>query len=269
MNISLQQHPDSEKMAKLLAINETLQLPLGSSNSTVILGWLEQPDQMDQLALLMHNTGPVSIDFISGKKNHRRQFGGGKNQPLARAIGLTSAHLPKVLDATAGMAGDGFVLASLGCEVTLIERSPIISALIKDALQRALDAKNTDSEILEIISRMQLVNADSGDYLNQARPEIDVVYMDPMYPEKKKKAAVKKEMQALQQILGPDQDSYKLLNAALHSARERVVVKRPAKAPIIELENDILPNTAISSPNTRYDIYVIKALKASGKLNLD
>jgi 16S rRNA (guanine1516-N2)-methyltransferase len=38
--------------------------------------------------------------------------------------------------------------------------------------------------------------------------------MDPMYPEKKKSAATKKEMKALQNLVGPDRDSENLLQAA-------------------------------------------------------
>ena len=264
--ICLKPHADPNKMAKLNAINQTLQLPMCDDDNAMQLGWLEQADQADQLALFPKETGAVSIDFVGGKKNHRRQFGGGKNQPLPRAIGLTAQHIPTVLDATAGMAGDGFVLASLGCEVTLVERSAVISALIRDALQRGITTDNLDPGLLEILQRLTVINADSSDYLLSEKPQVDVIYMDPMYPEKKKKAAVKKEMQALQQLVGPDLDSFTLLKAALQTAQQRVVVKRPAKAPIIELENGITPSTSIQSPNTRYDVYVIKALKSSGKI---
>ena len=41
---------------------------------------------------------------------------------IARAIGLNSPTAPHVLDATAGLGGDAFVLASLGCPVTMVER---------------------------------------------------------------------------------------------------------------------------------------------------
>lgn len=237
-----------------------------SAEAEMQIGWIEQENAPDVLALFPPKTGPVFIDFVGGKKNHRRQFGGGKNQPLARAIGLTAHHIPRVLDATAGMAGDGFVMASLGCKVTLVERSPVVSALIADALQRGQSDETLAKDIQQIMQRLTLINADSAEYLTTEKPEIDVIYLDPMYPEKKKNAAVKKEMQALQHLLGADLDSFKLLEAALQTAIERVVVKRPAKAPIIQLENDLTPNTAIQSPNTRYDVYVIKALKSAGKL---
>ena len=213
------------------------------------------------LALLSADSGPVSVDFMSGKKNHRRQFGGGKGQPLARAIGMQQATPPRILDATAGMGNDAFVLATLGCNVLMIERSPIVCALLNDALVRANNHANIDPDIAKIMQRLSLVNADSTHYLRTEKPNVDVIYMDPMYPEKKHKASAKKEMKALQNLLGADMDSAKLLDAALKIAKQRVVVKRPAKAPTID---GIQPNAVINSPNTRYDIYSIKALKAGG-----
>ena len=257
------------------ALASRLNLPLinalphkKSWDSQRILCWIADKQSVETdietaniLALLSAQSGPVFIDFIGGKKNHRRQFGGGKGQPLARAIGIQQETPPTILDATAGMGGDAFVFASLGCEVLMVERSPIVSALLQDALERANNTPDLEPEVSDIVQRLSLVNADSADYLLSARPDVDVIYMDPMYPEKKKAASAKKEMKALQNLVGPDMDSEKLLDAALRTAKQRVVVKRPAKAPTI---NGIQPNSEINSPNTRYDIYSIKALKAAG-----
>ena len=43
-----------------------------------------------------------------------------------------------MLDATAGLGRDAFVLASLGCQVTLIERVPAVAALLENGIERAL-----------------------------------------------------------------------------------------------------------------------------------
>jgi len=143
------------------------------------------------------------------------------------------------------------VFAGLGCQVTLIERSPIIAALLADAIERT-QHPDTPKDIRAIMERMTLIEADAADYLSQGAVHCDVVYCDPMYPEKKKTAAAPKEMQALQQLVGSDQDSQTLLAAALQVAQKRVVVKRPKKAqPLI----GPTPNAQISSPNTRYDLY--------------
>jgi len=260
----------AEALASQLNLPLIAELPHKKAWTTqLILSWIPDKNSLEtdeqtpaKLALLSAQSGPVLVDFIGGKKNHRRQFGGGKGQPLARAIGIQKTSSTTVLDATAGMGGDAFVFASLGCNVLMVERSEIVAALLQDALNRAVEAENLEQEVADIIQRLSLVNADSADYLLTEKPDIDVIYMDPMYPEKKKKsAAVKKEMKALQGLVGPDMDSEKLLAAALKTAKQRVVVKRPSHAPTI---NGIQPNTEISSPNTRYDIYSIKALKAAG-----
>ena len=221
-----------------------------------------------RLSLCSHDSGPVNIDFLSGKKAHRQKFGGGKGQPLVRAMGTIEKGLPTIIDATAGMGGDSFVLASLGFKVLMLERSPIIASLLQDALERAQQSMTEYSvEVQPSIKNLSLIHADSAAFLLTEKPDIDVIYMDPMYPDKKKKAAAKKDMQALQHLVGPDIDSRYLLDVALQTAKYRVVVKRPKTAPSIQSSlGDIQPSTQIKSPNTRYDIYAIKALKASGKI---
>ncbi|WP_051145166.1 class I SAM-dependent methyltransferase [Thiomicrorhabdus sp. Kp2] len=260
---------------KAKALSDLLGLPIchNQSISSLWLDWLsDKKDPTIKLSLCSDKQGPVSIDFLGGKKAHRRQFGGGKGQPLVRAMGQITqnetSRLPTIIDATAGMGGDSYVLASLGFKVQMIERSPIVAALLNDALERANNPTEAlDEEMANSIQNLSLVNADSAQYLLDEKPDIDVIYMDPMYPEKKKKAAAKKEMQALQQLVGPDTDSENLLAAALQTAKYRVVVKRPKGAvPVFCPINNIQPSSQVSSPNTRYDIYVIKALKASNQL---
>ena len=196
--------------------------------------------------------GPVRIDFVSGALAHRRRFGGGRGQPLARAVGMKPAFNPTIWDATAGLGRDGFILASLGCRVTLCERSAVLAALLQDALQRASVDAETGSWVHE---RLQLVHADSSALLQNLAEEkqAEVVYLDPMYPPGKPHAQVKKEIRALQELLGPDRDSDSLLEIALQTARRRVVVKRPTRAGWL---NDKKPDTRIISKKTRYDIYV-------------
>lgn len=247
---------------KAQALAQRLNLPLNEESNAqndFALGWWSDPKassetQTLKLALFPPTSGPVYVDFVGGKKNHRRQFGGGKGQPLAKAV--TIQDRPRILDATAGVGGDAFVFASLECEVILVERSPIVAALLADALERA-QQPDVPADIRQIAERMSLVNADAADYLYTEPPNVDVIYLDPMYPEKKKTAAAKKDMQALQALVGPDMDSDALLAAALRTAKKRVVVKRPKGAPIL---NGPKPNATVQSPNTRYDIYSIKAL---------
>ncbi len=198
--------------------------------------------------------GPFYVDFTSGTLRYRLQKGGGTGQLLAKAVGIKGSHRPTILDATAGMGRDGFILAWLGCNVTMIERSPILAALLEDGLQRGLD----DKEIGGIVrDRITLVVGNSVDIMGklakEARPE--TVYLDPMYPMRIKSALVKKEMRYIKAIAGDDDDAPKLLEIALATALKRVTVKRPRLAPAIAGPE---PTTAIKSKNSRYDIYLVK-----------
>ncbi|WP_245749895.1 class I SAM-dependent methyltransferase [Marinobacter zhejiangensis] len=199
--------------------------------------------------------GPVRVDFAGGKAGYRREHGGGTGQLVARAVGLqkTRARL-HVLDATAGLGQDAFVLAGLGCQMTLFERSPIIHALLADGLARGLLNPTTS----DIVARMTLHEGSSIDWLMAAGGEVaDVIYLDPMFPHRDKSAAVKKEMQLFRPVVGDDDDAPALLAAALAAATYRVVVKRPRKAPSIEGPE---PATRLEGKSSRYDIYSIKAL---------
>lgn len=196
--------------------------------------------------------GPIRVEFAAGAMGHRLRFGGGRGQALARAVGIRPGFNPSVWDATAGLGRDGFVLASLGCQVTLCERSAVLAAMLWDGLRRAA----LHSELGDWIDqRIQLVHADARQALSglDASLRPDVVYLDPMYPAGKDHVLVKKEIRALQQILGPDQDSRELLEVAQHTAQRRVVVKRPRRAGWLD---DRKPDTCIESKKTRYDIYV-------------
>lgn len=202
--------------------------------------------------------GRIQVDFCAGGASHRRLYGGGKGQMIAKAVGITSAVKPRVFDATAGLGGDAFVLACLGCEVSMMERSPVAHALLDDGLQRAAAfAAEQDTELAQIIGRMQLLPGDSITYLQtQAGSIADVIYLDPMFPERQKSAAVKKEMQAFHRVIGQDLDDEALLEAALQRATHRVVVKRPRHAPSI---TGTKPHYALEGKSSRFDIYVLKS----------
>lgn len=195
---------------------------------------------------------PVSADFLSSSADYRRRHGGGRGQALARAAGLRRGHTPKVIDATGGLGRDAFVLASLGCEVTLIERQPVIAALLEDALERA---RSTKGAAADAARRMTLVCADAIHWLAaQPAPAADVIYLDPMYPSRGKSALPGREMQLLQQVAGADEDIAALLNAALTTAGRRVVLKRPRLAPRAPGPT---PEISLTGKSTRYDIYPV------------
>ncbi len=206
--------------------------------------------------------GAICGDWVTGAVAHRRKFGGGKGQSIAKAAGLNKGATPTVLDGTAGLGRDAFVLASLGCKVQMVERHPVVAALLDDGLNRA----KQDSEIGGWVSeRVTLLHASSHDALNKlandesfVRP--DVVYLDPMYPHpenKKKSALVKKEMRVFQSLVGADNDADALLEPALQLATKRVVVKRPDYANWLAEQK---PSMAIETKKNRFDVYVIAAM---------
>ncbi len=204
--------------------------------------------------------GPILVEFTEGAVDHRRKFGGGKGQMIAKAVGIKAGVYPHVLDATAGMGKDSFVLATLGCQMTMLERSPIVQVLLQDGLKRAQSyAREQDIELLQVIERMALVQQDSRAYLELLAPEQfpDVIYLDPMFPERTKTADVKKEMAAFHSVVGKDEDADALLPLALSKVNYRVVVKRPRKAPFL---NNQTPSYQLEGKSSRYDIYTIKKL---------
>ncbi|MCF6338033.1 MAG: class I SAM-dependent methyltransferase [Gammaproteobacteria bacterium] len=259
---------DSTTQARLRSLARQLQLPVcdlstpGScSTFHFYLSLFSVSPQDNTKTLGLASTaddfkGNVHIDFVHGKLGHRRQFGGGRGQALAKAIGMKHGNNPTIVDATAGLGRDAFILASLGAHVTMIERSPILAALLEDGLQR-LAAEPELSTIAE--QQLRLVRANAIEWLQQHakentvnRPE--VVYLDPMYPHRSKSALVKKEMRALRALVGDDDDAGLLLQAARQCALKRVVVKRPKGAPPV---GDSKPSGNVQSKNTRYDIYPV------------
>lgn len=214
------------------ALAEALQLPFDPAADIV----LERADGRLQLRHTAEGgPGPLCVDFSSPDAARRREAG--RQLPLARAIGVKPGVRPNVLDATPGLGRDAYVLAALGCQVTCVERSALIAALLRDGLERA------GSSILLIVG-------DACDYMAGIEPKPDVVYLDPMFPERRKTAAVKKEMQYMQTLLGED-DAEGLFKAAMECATRRVVIKRPAHASALAK-----PNHVFKGKTVRFDVYV-------------
>lgn len=235
-----------------LALSESLNLPSsGEAEFVLQLG----PDGLQLQELGPHAPGPLSVDFVRGPSAHRRLQGGGNGQMIAKAMGIQSGIRPEILDATAGLGRDAFVLAQLGCTVTLIERHPVIVALLTDGLQRA----RLDPEVGPIIERMHLRTGDAIQLMNAwAGDPPQVIYVDPMFPHREKSSLVKKEMSMLRPLVGDDLDAPALLEAALKLATHRVVVKRPRKAPSV-----CGPKVGyvLEGKSSRFDIYPKRTLK--------
>ena len=189
-------------------------------------------------------------DFTGGAVVRRQRTGGGRGQALPRAAGFTKGRTPSVVDATAGLGRDSYLLASLGAEVTLIERSPEIYALLNGGLVRASAA---GGEAAETVARMTLLFGDAKALLPELAPE--VVLVDPMHPPRGNTALVKKEMRILRAIVGSDLDAGDLMREALAAATKRVVLKYPLRAE--GMARLVPPTHQIRGKTTRYDVFMI------------
>lgn len=213
----------------------------------------------DEGVSLLQGKSVIQVDFVAGANLHRRLHGGGRGQPIAKAIGLKAGNIvPSVMDCTAGLARDAFVLASLGCTVQLCERSPVVHLLLQDGLLRA--GRSADADVQKIAARMALHACDAITVLEgfQSSDKPDVIYLDPMFPERRKKsAAVKKDMAAFHALVGADDDADALLPLALQHARCRVVVKRPRHAPHLGNQK---PGLILEGESTRFDVYPLSSM---------
>jgi len=246
---------------QLKTLTDRLQCPVISRSSPALVTEADRVLMINEAGMLQlvetgkKKSGGIFIDFCSGAQAHRRQFGGGKQQAIAKATGVPDALKPlQVLDATAGLGSDAFVLATLGCHVTLLERSAVVFSLLEDGLNRAQEHPS----VADIVERMSLYCTDAADFLHQSSVCWDVIYLDPMFPDKKKNAMPKKEMQCLQEIISMDVDADRLLPLALKKARYRVVVKRPKISACL---NNTTPDYQLKGKSNRFDVYTLRSIK--------
>jgi len=245
---------DADVMAEAQNLAQAMSLPLvGDDDDLTAYDFLLTvgSNGVSLRDLSTPNVRPVYVDFAGGATGYRRLSGGGRRQLIGRALGLKGGVL-RIVDATAGLGRDAFLMACLGCHVTMIERNPVIGAILQDGLRRGV--VDRDAAVQEIVSRMSLVMGDARETLQRifeaGRP--DVVYVDPMHPPRQKSAAVKKELRICRKIVGDDADAVELLAAARSVATKRVVVKRS------KLAEPISPDVSTSymGRSVRYDVYM-------------
>ena len=191
----------------------------------------------------------LKCSFIEGPILHRLKYGKGRGQNLAKAVGMKFNKNRTIVDATAGLGYDAFILASLGANVTLIERSKTMYNLLQEALT---EAQNFGGEISTIIKRMDLIYGDSKDILPKLQSE--VILIDTMYKERKKSALVKNSMRLVREVVGSDPDYLELIDVALNQASNRVVIKLPRYS---DENNNYKPYShQILGKSIRYDVHM-------------
>lgn len=169
---------------------------------------------------------------------------------LVKASKIKGIEHPVIIDATAGMGEDSMILAAAGFEVYLFEYDPVIAALLKDALDRAMEIP----ELKEATGRMHFTEGNSIDNMSKLEIAPDVVLLDPMFPARQKSALVKRKFQLLQKLEKPCSDENELLQAALNVKPGRIVIKRPLKGPFL---GGMKPSYSLTGKAIRYDCIVI------------
>ena len=194
---------------------------------------------------------PLSLDYTTGRMAHRLKQLKHSKLPLAKACGLSKGRRPAIIDATAGFGQDALSLAALGSKVVMLEQQPLVYVLVADALKRARNSQQ--AWLTSILTQVEHKHGNSCDFL--AEHSADVIYLDPMYPERDKAntAKVKKGMQILRNLPGCATDTEALFGAAMAAATQRVVVKRPVWA---EKLGKVEPNIVVSMPNHNFDVYL-------------
>ena len=226
--------------------------------------------------------GGLRVDFLAlGQTDRYRRLR--IDDVLARAVGMKPHRQPSVLDLTAGLGRDAYVLACLGCTVQLVERHPLVYALLNDGLRRArlqgdracLRMQAVCSDALTFLSqwdnkayadklctdaiqpdRKGGYGSDSGGLGSSVLNGVldpDVIYLDPMYLSHHKSAKVKKEMQYLRDLLPKGEEDGDLLQKAMSVAKGRVVVKRGRKAAWFA---GMKPNACVQAKRCRFDLYL-------------
>lgn len=227
--------PEEKDRAEALA--QLLGIPLEQAQASIRL-----LVRGEGLALQTGKHKPLAPDFSWATLNKKRQEG--RQQGIVRAChpakGVT------IVDATAGWGRDAAILASFGAKVILLERHPLMQLLLEDALSRRDKLSRTRLD-------MQLIKMDALQWLMNLSSEEspDVIFMDPMHPLREKKALVKKDLQLLQQMIGPDEDALKLLEVARMRAKKRVVVKWPKRQPPL-----VKPSYSVIGSTIRFDCFV-------------
>jgi 16S rRNA (guanine1516-N2)-methyltransferase len=189
--------------------------------------------------------GGLVVD-IEPRNGEQRSWPAPKDGALAHALGRKTR---TVVDATTGWGQDSLHIFRMGYEVLCIERSPVMAELLLDGFKRLVELEWMQKLNLQ---SPRLLIGNAIDLLATLESQPDCIYLDPMFPPKRKKSALpKKAMTVLRDLLGDDQDKEQLFAAALMAAGKRVVVKSPDYAEPLGGK----PNESFHGKLLRYDVY--------------
>lgn len=169
---------------------------------------------------------------------------------LVKAAGkIKDGTSPLAVDMAAGFGEDALLLAAAGYRVIMYEREPVIAALLADALARAEEIP----QLAGTISRLCLCREDSLLAMAHLKETPAVIYLDPMFPVKKKSGLTGKKFQLLHRMAGPCDEEEEMLRASWNACPGRIVVKRPLKGPYLA---GIRPSWTLRGKTVRYDCLI-------------
>ncbi len=213
-------------------------VPPGEFRITLFQNSVELWDEHSKKHGMPINFKSTDLRTGSGSLSHK--------QPLAKAIGRSTQ---TILDATAGLGHDAFLLACLGWSVHAVERHPIIFTLLNESL---LSTREDDRIKTVLCDRLHIYNQDAISWMSDTNnPAVDVIYLDPMFDERRSSALPKKPAQILRRIVGHDTDNQELFNCAIEHATNKVVVKRSDHDPPLAGK----PSHSYKGKIVRYDVY--------------
>lgn len=222
-----------------------------AADTLAVVLWLDA-DGLGLQAVARPLPAPIRVDFTSPAMA-RRTAGNATGEAVVRACGVKPGQPIRVLDATAGLGRDSWLLAHAGANVTACERSPMVQALLRDGLARAradtARAVTAARLVLHAGNALTLLQT-LADRSPTDRPE--TVYLDPMFPHREKSALVKLDMRLFREVVGEDADAEGLLTLARRVATRRVVVKRPRHAPDLAAT---APHQRMTGQSNRFDLY--------------
>jgi len=167
---------------------------------------------------------------------------------LLKAVGLSKRKGLTILDTCAGRGQDAALMAAFSGEVLALERNLEMYKALHKALSRLSEYRTWKDHIT-------VLHQDAIDYLNNLEPADypEVIYIDPMYPHNNKNPRNKMILREMRELIGDDLDADLLLESAWGKAIERIVVKRPKRAPYLA---DKEPSYQCKGNSTRFDIYL-------------
>lgn len=261
-NVTVDSEPGAEARADALA--DELGLPRGAGGELELVA---TPERLELRVVRSEAAGlaggsPVFADWR--KVDTTSPAGRSRKAPLPRAAWPRRwREPPRVLDATAGLGEDAWLLARLGCSVTAVERDPIVFALLEDAHHRA--AACEDPDLRKAAQRITLRHDDAAHVLrNEPTGGWDVIAIDPMFPAGRK-TTERKALRVLRLVIGEhrEADDAALFHAARQTRARRVIVKRPRLGPTL---TDEPPTHRVQGKAIRFDVYEQRPVQAKKTL---